>query len=179
MPQTNRLLSWVAIGLFLPILTVSSPSLARDKTDKVQYFCGRINQSGTIVPTTQAVSSGTSEPVSLILWKYTPPKGMTNQQRCETVSKRFQLAWDRGTFDKLIVGVDKKTGLGLICAVPYAEKECTRSHLLFMLSMGSDAEEIRDRLRSTVGPGKGRPQSQSSGENEIDMQLLIDLLKNK
>ena len=179
MPQTNRLLSWVAIGLFLPILTVSSPSLARDKTDKVQFFCGRINQSGTIVPTTQAVSSGTSEPVSLILWKYTPPKGMTNQQRCETVSKRFQLAWDRGTFDKLIVGVDKKTGLGLICAVPYAETQCTRSHLLFTLSTGSDAEEIRDRLRSAIGPGKGAPLPQSSGENEIDMRLLIDILNKK
>ena len=105
---------------------------------------------------------------------------MTNQQRCEMVSKRFQLAWDRGTFDKLIVGIDKKTGLGLICAVPYTEKQCTRSHLLFTLSAGSDAEEIRDRLRNTLsGPEKGKPQAQSSGENEIDMRLLRDRLKNK
>ena len=105
---------------------------------------------------------------------------MTNQQRCETVSKRFQLAWDRGTFDKLIVGIDKKSGLGLVCAVSYAETQCTRSHLLFTLSMGSDAEEIRDRLRNTLsGPGKGAPLPQSSGENEIDMRLLIDRLNNK
>ena len=179
MPQTNRLLSWVAIGLFLPILIVSSPSLARDKTDNVQFFCGRINQAGTIVPTTQAVSTGTSEPVSLILWKYTPPKGMTNQQRCEIVSKRFQVAWDRGTFDKLIVGVDKKTGLSLICAVPYIEKECARSHLLFTLSTGRDAEEVRDGIRYAIGPGKRGPIGQSSGENEIDMRLLRDLLQKK
>ncbi len=168
------------LPLLFPILMPSSPSLARDKTDSVQFFCGRINQSGTIVPTTQAVSSGTTEPVSLILWKYPPPKGMTNQQRCETVSKRFQSAWDRGTFDKLIVGIDKKTGMNIVCAVSYAEKECTRSHLLFTLSTGSDAEEVRDRLRSAIsGPGKGSPQPQSSGENEIDMRLLIDRLKNK
>ena len=180
MPQINRLLSWVAIALFMPILILPAPSLARDKTDNVQFFCGRVNQDGKIIPTTQAVSSGTSEPVSLIFWRYPPPKGMTNPQRCETVSKRFQVAWDRGTFDKLIVGVDKKTGLGLICAVPYAETQCTRSHLLFMLSMGSDAEEIRDRLRNTLsGPGKGAPLPQSSGENEIDMRLLIDRLNNK
>ena len=171
--------SWFAIALFIPMLIRSSPSLARDKTDNVQFFCGRINQSGTIVPTTQAVSSGTSEPVSLILWKYRPPKGMTNQQRCEMVSKRFQLAWDRGTFDKLIVGIDKKTGMGIVCAVSYAEKECTRSHLLFTLRTGSDAEEVRDGLRNHIGSGKGKPQYQSSGENEIDMRLLIDLLKNK
>ncbi len=174
------LLRSIAIALFLPILILPAPSLARDQTDNVQFFCGRINRSGTIVPTTQAVSSGTSEPVSLIVWKYPPPQGMTKQQRCEIVSKRFQLAWDRGTFDKLMVGIDKKTGLGVVCALPYTEKECTRSHLLFTLSTGSDAEEIRDRLRSTIsGPGKGSPLSQSSGENEIDMQLLIDRLKNK
>jgi Circadian oscillating protein COP23 len=176
----NRLFRSIAIALFIPILILPAPSLARDKTDNVQFFCGRVNQDGKIIPTNQAVSSGTSEPVSLIFWKYPPPKGMTNRQRCETVSKRFQLAWDRGTFDKLIVGIDKKTGLGLICAVPYTEKQCDRSHLLFTLSTGSDAEEIRDRLRSTLaGPGKGSPLSQSSGENEIDMQLLIDRLKNK
>jgi hypothetical protein len=175
-----KLSNWFAIALFIPILILPAPSLARDKTDNVQFFCGRINQSGTIVPTTQAVSSGTSEPVSLILWKYPPPKGMTNQQRCETVSKRFQLAWDRGTFDKLIVGIDKKTGMGIVCAVSYAEKQCTRSHLLFTLSTGSDAEEIRDRLRNNIsGSGKDAPQAQSSGESEIDMRLLIDRLKNK
>ena len=180
MPQTNRLLSWVAIGLFLPILIVSSPSLARDKTDNVQFFCGRINQFGTIVPTTQAVSSGTSEPVSLILWKYTPPKGMTNQQRCETVSKRFQLAWNRGTFDKLIVGIDKKTGLGLICAVPYAERTCDRANLLLTLNTSSDAEDMLNRIRGTLSnPDKAVPISQSSGENEIDMRLLIDILNKK
>ena len=174
----SKLLS-CAVALFIPILSLSSPSLARNKTDNVQFFCGRVNQNGKIIPTTQAVNSGTVEPVSLILWQYTPPQGMTNQQRCETVSKRFQLAWDRGTFDKLIVGIDKRSGLGLICAVPYAETQCTRAHLLFTLSMGSDAEEIRDRLRNTLsGPGKGAPLPQSSGENEIDMRLLIDRLNN-
>lgn len=96
------------------------------------------------------------------------------------VSKRFQLAWDRGTFDKLIVGIDKRTGMGIVCAVAYTEKECTRSHLLFTLSTGSDAEEVRDGLRSAIsGGGKGAPQPQSSGENEIDMRLLRDRLKNK
>lgn len=172
--------SWFAIALFIPILVLPSRSLARDKIDNVQFFCGRVNQDGKIIPTTQAVSSGTVDPVSLIFWKYPPPKGMTNQQRCETVSKRFQLAWDRGTFDKLIVGIDKKSSLGLVCAVPYTETQCTRSHLLFTLGTGSDAEEIRDRLRSTLsGPGKGQPIPQASGENEIDMRLLRDRLNNK
>jgi hypothetical protein len=175
-----KILSRSLASLLLSISLQPAPSLARDKTDNVQFFCGRVNQDGKIISTTQAVSSSTNEPVSLIFWKYTPPKGMNNQQRCETVSKRFQLAWDRGNFDKLIVGIDKKTGLGMVCAVSYAEKQCTRSHLLFTLSTGSDAEEVRDRLRSTLsGPGKDSPQSQSSGRNEIDMRLLRDRLKNK
>ncbi len=176
----NKLSSWFAIALFLSIFIRSSPSLARDKTDNVQFFCGRVNQSGKIVPTTQAVSSGTTEPVSLILWKYPPPKGMTNQQRCETVSKRFQLAWDRGTFDKLIAGIDKVSGLGLICAVRYTERTCDRSNLLLMLNNGSDAEDMLDRIRGILSnPDKGSPISQSSGENEIDMRLLRERLKNK
>ncbi len=176
----HRLFKSIAIALFIPMLILPAPTLARDNTDNVQFFCGRVNQDGKIIPITQAVSSGTTEPVSLIFWKYPPPKGMNNLQRCEIVSKRFQVAWDRGTFDKLIVGIDKKTGLGMICAVPYTEKQCTRSHLLFTLSTGSDAEEIRDRLRNTLSAsGKGAPFPQSSGNDEIDMQLLRDLLKKK
>jgi Circadian oscillating protein COP23 len=175
-----KLSSSITIALFLSILILPSPSLARDKTQNVQFFCGRINQDGKIIPTTQVVSSETSDPVSLIFWRYAPPKGMTNQQRCETVSKRFQLAWDRGTFDKLIVGRDQKNGLGLVCAVPYAEMQCTRSHLLFTIAPGNDAEDIRDQLRSLLsGPGKGQPIPQSSGEDEIDMRLLIKQLKAK
>ena len=41
-------------------------------------------------------------------------------------------------------------------------------------------EDMLNRIRGTLSnPDKGTPISQSSGENEIDMRLLIDLLKNK
>jgi Circadian oscillating protein COP23 len=179
MPQMNRLLSWFSIALFLPILIFPSPSLA-NKKDNIQFFCGRVNQDGKIIPTTQVIATGNSEAVSLILWKYTPPKRMTNQQRCETVSKRFQSAWNKGNFDKLIAGIDKASGLGLICAVRSTERTCDRSNLLFSLNTGSDAEDMLNRIRGTLSnPDKGSPIPQSSGENEIDMQLFIDRLKNK
>lgn len=168
------------IVLFLPMLIYPAPALANQKST-VDFFCGRVNQNGRIIPTTQAISMGNSDPVSLILWKDPPPKGMTNQQRCETVSKRFQSAWNRGSFDKLIAGIDKTSGLGLICAVRYTERMCDRSNLLFTLDTGRDAGDMLNRLRGTLSnPDKGSPISQSSGENEIDMQLLIDLLtKNR
>jgi hypothetical protein len=179
--QMNKLFKSIAISLSIAISIMPGSSLARDKKDNVQFFCGRINQDGKLIPTTQTISSGTSEAISLIVWKYnTPPKGMTNQQRCEVVSKRFQLAWNDDKFDKLIVGIDKKTGQGIVCAVPYTVKECTRSHLLFTVNMGSDADDILDRLKNILsGPGKGGPISQSSAENEVDMRLLIDRLKQK
>jgi hypothetical protein len=178
MPPTNKLSSWFAIALLLPTLIFPSSSLA-NKKDNIQFFCGRVNQDGKIIPTTQVMATGNSDTVSLILWKYTPPKGMTNQQRCETVSKRFQSAWNKGTFDKLIMGLDKASGIGLICAVRSTERTCDRSNLLLMLSTGSDAEDMLDRIRGTLSnPDKGVPISQSSGENEIDMQLLRDRLKN-
>jgi hypothetical protein len=179
MPQINRLSIWFAIALFIPILISPSPSLANQKST-VQFFCGRVNQNGKIIPTTQAISTGNSDPVSLILWKYPPPQGMSNQQRCEVVSKRFQSAWNRGSFDKLIPGIDKSSGLGLICAVRYTERMCDRSKMLLTLNTGSDAGDMLDRIRGTLSnPDKGSPIPQSSGENEIDMQLLRDLLTKK
>lgn len=175
----NRLLRWFAIALFIPIFILPSSSLA-NKKGTVQFFCGRVNQDGKIIPTTQAISTGNSDPVSLILWKDTPPKGMTNQQRCEIVSKRFQSAWNGGSFDKLIAGIDKTSGLGLICAVRYTERTCDRSNLLLTLNTSSDAEDMLNRIRGTLSnPDKAVPISQSSGENEIDMQLLIDILNKK
>jgi hypothetical protein len=175
----NRLFRSIAIALLFTILNSPSPSLAKDRV-KVSFFCGRANVKGEIIPTTQAMSSGMSETISLINWQYPPPKGTTNQQRCEIVSKRFQSAWDRGTFDKLILGIDKSSGLGLVCAVNYTEKKCDRSNLLFTLSTGSDAEDLLNRLRGTISGSKGGlPIPQSSRMNEIDMQLLIDRLKHK
>jgi Circadian oscillating protein COP23 len=175
----NGLFRSIAITLLLTMPLSPSPALAKDKV-KVNFFCGRANINGKIIPTTQAISSGMSETISLINWRYPPPPGTTNQQRCEIVSKRFQSAWDRGTFDKLISGVDKNSGLGLICAVTYTEKKCDRANLLFTLSTGSDAEDILNRLRGTIsGSAGGQPITQSSGINEIDMQLLIDRLKHK
>jgi hypothetical protein len=179
MPQINRLSICFAIALFIAILISPSPSLANQKST-VQFFCGRVNQNGKIIPTTQAISIGNSDPISLILWKYTPPKGMTNQQRCETVSKRFQSAWNRGSFDKLIPGIDKSSGLGLICAVSYTEKTCDRSNMLLTLSTDSDADDMLNHIRGMLSnPDKGSPIPQSGGENEIDMQLLRDLLNKK
>jgi hypothetical protein len=175
----NRLFRSIAITLFLPIIVLPLRSLANDKIVKVQFFCGRINQDGKIIPTTQAMTSEASEALSLIVWKYPPPKGMSTQQRCEIVSQRFQSAWNVNTFDKLIPGKDEKSGLGLICAVSYRENKCDRSNLLFTLNSSSDAEDIIDRLRNTLsGPGKSIPVPQDSGSKSIDMQLLIDRLKN-
>lgn len=146
----------------------------------MNFFCGRVNVKGEIVPTTQAFSKEMSEPISLINWQDPPPKGMTKQQRCEIVSKRFQAAWDRGTFDKLISGVDRKSERGLICAVSDLEKKCDRANLLFTLNTGSDAEDLLNRMRGTIsGSAGGQPIRQSSGIDEIDMRILIDRFKRK
>jgi hypothetical protein len=175
----NKLFRSIAITLFLPIL-LPSPSLANNKVVKIQFFCGRINQDGKIIPTTQAITNETSEALSLIVWKYTPPKGISTQQRCEDVSKRFQSAWNGNTFDKLIFGKDKKSPLGLICAVSYRETKCDRSNLLFTLSSGSDAEDIIDRLRNILsGPGKSIPIPQVNDSKSVDKQLILDYLKKQ
>jgi Circadian oscillating protein COP23 len=175
----DRLFRSIAITLFLPILIGSAPALASDRTVKVRFFCAP-SQDDKMTPTTYAMTSGMKDYLPLIMWKYTPPKGTTNQQRCESTSSRFQSAWDRGTFDKLIANTDKKNGAGLICAVSYRELKCDRSNSLFTLNTGSDAADIIQRLRGAIsGPEKGEPIPQSSdpGTSFVDIALLISKLK--
>jgi Circadian oscillating protein COP23 len=165
----NRLPS-IACALLLSQLCLTAPSVAVSKRLGVEFFCAPSQNDR--LPTTQFIAPGMTEYVSLITWKYAAPKGMTNRQRCQIVSNKFQAAWDRGSFSKLVAAQDPD-GLGLICAVSYSKDQCSRSNSLFTLNKFSDAQEVMDRLKKLMKGVKGAPLSQSSGPNSIDFEKFI------
>jgi hypothetical protein len=174
----EKLFRSIAITLFIPILIVPSSALAQNKAVKIEFFCAP-SQDDQMIPTTNAKVTGTKEYLPLIIWKYRPPQGMTNQQRCKYVSERFQSAWERNKFDRLIAGKDRESSFGFICAVAYRENNCNESNALFMLSEGSDAKDILDRLRRVISSSKkgiSPPIHQAGDIDSVDMQLLINKL---
>jgi Circadian oscillating protein COP23 len=160
----------IALSLLLSQLFWAAPTLATSKRLGVEFFCAPSQNDR--LPTTQLIAPGMTEYVSLITWKYAAPKGMTNRQRCQIVSNKFQAAWDRGSFSKLVAAQDAD-GLGLICAVSYSKDQCGRSNSLFALNRFSDAQEVMDRLKKLMKGEKGGPVPQSGGRNSIDFEKFI------
>jgi Circadian oscillating protein COP23 len=147
------------------------PSLAQTPK-KFEFYCGRTND---IYPATMLAARG-SEPRTIVVWRNKFGK-MSPQQRCETISRRFQAALDRGNLNFLIPGIDRQTGHGLICAVKSGENQCDTKQMLFALRNQQDAQEILRGLYDSIRR-TGNPIYQSSSSESIDIKELIDSLAN-
>ncbi len=149
----------------------AAPSLAQS-AKKVEFYCGRTND---IYPATMLAVRG-NEPRTIVVWRNKFGK-MSPQQRCETISRQFQVALDRGNLNFLVPGIDRQTGHGLICAVKSRENQCDAKQMLFALRNQQDAQEIvrglYDSIRRT-----GNPIYQSSSNESIDIKELVDSLAN-
>jgi Circadian oscillating protein COP23 len=171
----KNLFESIAITLLFSQVLLIAPTLAGNKKVEkrlgVEFFCAPSQDNR--LPTTQLIAPGMKEYLALIIWKYPAPAGITNRQRCQIVSNRFQNAWDRGSFDNLVAAQDEN-GMGLICAVSYRTNQCDRSNSLFTLSKFSDAQEVIDRLKQLMKGDIGSPPvPQSSGKRSIDFQQLL------
>ena len=102
---------------------------------------------------------------------------MSPQQRCETISLRFQAALERGNLNFLTAGIDRQTGYGLICAVKSQKNQCDTKQMLFALNNQQDAKEIIDGLYDSIRR-TGNPIYQSSSSESIDIKELIDSVTN-
>jgi Circadian oscillating protein COP23 len=150
----------------------TTPTLA--ETEKVAFYCGR-TQDGNLYPATMAGVSGRErEPWTIVIWK-NRSGNLTPQQRCETVSRRFQAAWDRHEFNHLVAGTEAKSGRGLICALRDRNSVCESSKMLFTVNNRQNAREIIQGLYESIRK-TGNPTYQSSSNESIDMQELINSL---
>ena len=158
-------------SFILPLLPPSPSTLAQGK-EVIDFYCGRTQNDQ---PATIVRIHGKSREISIIVWK--DLKGVTARKRCETVSNRFQTAWNQGNFNYLRAGTDERNGTGLICATREADRICDRNHVLLSLSNARQSQETIERLQGLLSGAIGGPIHQSSGGTaSIDMQDLIKAL---
>ena len=159
------------VGILLPIQSIAQTPA------KVRFYCGQTFDPGSnaIVPTTLVASSSKREPVALIQWKSKISGKFTPQVRCNTVSAKFQQGWEAKRLNYLTAGLDKASGLGIICGVKELATPCDRSSMLFTLANGADANETLDRINTIkAGTGSNPVSQQSSGDSIIDIGSIIN-----
>ena len=136
----------------------------------IQFYCGKAPDpsSKNNLPATVAKVSGYEEELVLIIWKSEAFK-TTPQQRCETVSPKFQAVIQQNR-NYITAGIDKKSGLGMICAMANAEQPCERTNMLFTLKSYQDAGNTIEELVSLLSGTASQPIYQSSGNRVVDLR---------
>jgi Circadian oscillating protein COP23 len=161
----------------LPV--AASPQLiAENSTPTVQFYCGKATDlsSRSTLPATVVKVSGYEEEPVLIIWKSEAFGKFTPQQRCETVSPKIQAALQQGRY-LIGSGIDKETGLGIVCAVANAEQTCDRNNMLFTLKSYQNAENAVEEIISLIKGDTGKPSYQSSGKQMPDLRQFASLRK--
>ena len=155
----------------------TNPQLVAQASPTVQFYCGKAADpsSKSNLPATVAKVAGSEEETVLIIWKSEAFK-TTPQQRCETVSPKFQAALQQGRH-YLTAGIDKKSGLGMICAISNAEKPCDRTSMLFTLKSYQDAGTTIGQLYSVFGGTANIPEYQNADNQVVDLRNLALLRK--
>ncbi len=161
----------IATGsLVTTIPAAANPQQIAQKEPTIQFYCGKAADpsSKSNLPATLAKVSGATEEPVLIIWKSEAFK-TTPQQRCEIVSAKFQAALQQGR-NYLTAGIDKKSGLGMICAISNAEQPCDRTSMLFTLKSYQDAGTTIEELSSVLAGTASTPLYQSSGNRVVDLR---------
>ena len=166
----------ITTGSLLTTISASPQTIAQNEPT-VQFYCGKATDpsSKSNLPATLAKISGATEEPVLIIWKSEAFKS-TPQQRCETVSPKFQAALQQGRH-YIIAGIDKKSGLGMICAISNAEQPCDRTNMLFTLKSYQDAGTTIEQLSSVLSGTASSPIYQSSGNRVVDLRNFALLQK--
>ncbi len=163
----------VAAGLLVPAISWPVSTVAQG-AKKVEFYCGRTND---VHPATMLSVRG-GEQRTIVVWKNKLGK-MSPKQRCEAASLRFQAAYEKRSLDRLVAGVDSKTGQGLICATKYQDKQCNSDpkRMLFATNTQQDAQAIVQSLYDSIRR-VSNPVSQSSSSTSIDLRELIKSVGN-
>jgi hypothetical protein len=155
----------------------TNPQIVAQASPTIQFYCGKAADpsSKSNLPATVAKVSGVQEEPVLIIWKSEAFK-TTPQQRCQTVSPKFQAALTQGR-NYVVAGIDKKSGLGMICAISNAEQPCNRTNMLFTLKSYQDAGNTIEQLSSVLTGTASSPLYQSSGNRVVDLRNFALLRK--
>jgi hypothetical protein len=151
----NILLSiLVAISLVTTLAIAKVERLsAQENSTTARFYCGKTldPSSNQELPTTLLMSSDSSEQRAIAVWKSEYfGNDFTPQKRCDIVSPKFQTALiDQGR-TKITAGIDKASGLGIICAIASNGDVCDRCYIrsnpikmLAIRSIGSSVLSVK------------------------------------
>jgi Circadian oscillating protein COP23 len=158
----------------LPTIALSQ-SVAENNAGTVRFACSTATDpsSRKELPATVANVDGNTESTVIIVWKseyfgtkYTP------QQRCAIVSASLQKAFQEGR-TYIGSGVEKSTGLGIVCGVANPDQSCDRTNMLLTLKSYQTADETVETLGQILQGKTGKPIYQSSGGKRVDLRDLL------
>ncbi|PSB40442.1 COP23 domain-containing protein [Chamaesiphon polymorphus] len=174
------LLSTLTIATTAFATIANSQTTSQSSQSTIQFYCGTAKDpsSRSVLPATVAKISGYQEEPVLIIWKSEAFGKMNPQKRCETVSPKFQAVLQQGR-NYITAGVDRKSGLGIICAVANAEQTCDRENMLFTLKSYQDAGTTVRQISDLFAGKTNIPIYQSSSGKQVVDLLNFSLLMKK
>lgn len=154
---------FTALTLAFGITTiVETPSYAGNTT----FYCGKSNG----IPITFARTEDGAR-LGVIRWvsNYGVSQQWTPERRCQEVSRRFQVNYDRGTLRYITTGYIRSVPVICASAQPYAS--CTNETLLFSLKPGSDPNATLRRLLDRRALANGNALDESGGKKSIYVDI--------
>jgi hypothetical protein len=156
---------------FASIFNCNLPSHAQDTT----FFCGQSKQG---IPTTYARTKRGNVPViRWVSWEF-GASGYTPQQRCQEVTRRFQVYKNNGALSYITTGIMNRQSV--VCVSSTKGGGC--QGLLFTLKPGANASRVLQQLFN-IGDGTATSplyESSSSSSNyqtettSIDVNQFLD-----
>jgi len=149
-------------GITLPIQTASA--------QEVQFICGESfdRASGQRYPTTFAWTARGK--MAVVRWKKQWSGNITPQQRCQSVSPRFQEAYSNGTLNFLTNGT--ANGQPVICTATERGGACQT--MLMTLRAEDNSLQILNQLKDVLGGRAAGPVVHSSGVPQAYYQVDIE-----
>ncbi|MBO3458812.1 COP23 domain-containing protein [Aetokthonos hydrillicola Thurmond2011] len=151
LPLIVKLLTGVAIA-YGTTVTLNQPSYAEGAT----FQCAKNKGVFTTFVRTQ---DGKNLPMINWVSNYFGNQGLSQQQRCQEISRRFQSTYDNGLLRYIKGGTLNKQPV--VCAATEKNAACKENTLLFTLKPGSDPDAVARKLfdRRALAAGKGVDQS--------------------
>ncbi|WP_248277764.1 COP23 domain-containing protein [Brasilonema sp. UFV-L1] len=169
--MSSQVLTWsVRVFSIATLTTLATTATLNQLTyaESPTFYCGKSNGVPTTFVRTQ---DGKNLPVIRWVSDYFSGTGLTPQQRCQQVSRRFQRSYDHDTLKHIKPGMLK--GQPVVCAVAEKNAACTDTTLLFTLKPGSDPDATARQLFDRRALAAGNVTNQIGGDTSND-SVIID-----
>ncbi|GAX42638.1 hypothetical protein NIES4075_36410 [Tolypothrix sp. NIES-4075] len=140
------------------------------------FYCDQSNSTPTTFVRTE---DGKKLPFIRWVGNYGSSQEWTPEKRCQEVSRRFQINYERGTFKHIITGAIR--GVPVICAARSQSDRCTDRTLLFSLKPGTNPNDTLRKLLDRRALAAGNALDESGGNKRIyiDLDRYLNILNNK